>query len=134
MTSFNAESEITVEATDVRVTEDTLSVDLEDGRTISVPLIWYPRLANGSPEEWKNFEIGAFGIHWPDLDEDISIRGLLLGQKSGESPASLKWWLEQRAKGRKVTFEDYMREKRKLKPATKPSRAKLRRTRRVGAK
>jgi len=90
-----------VEATHVVVRDDMLSVNLEDGRTISVPLGWYPRLLHGTARERSNFEIGAFGIHWPDLDEDISIRGLLLGQKSGESLKSIKRWLGYRARGEK---------------------------------
>ena len=68
----------------VTVTEDTLSVDLEDGRTIAVPIGWYPRLAHGTEEERANFQVSGagFGIHWPDLDEDIGVEGLLLGKKS----------------------------------------------------
>jgi len=73
------------------VTEDTLVVDLVDGRTITVPLTWYPRLAYGTPTErvrWRLIGEGE-GIHWPDLDEDISIEGLLAGRRSGETQASL---------------------------------------------
>ena len=82
----------------VTVTDDTLSVDLEDGRTISVPIGWYPRLAHGIPAERANFQISGagYGIHWPDLDEDIGIEGLLLGKKSAESPSSLERWLQRR--------------------------------------
>lgn len=82
----------------VAVTEDTLTVDLEDGRTLSVPIGWYPRLAYGTPEERNRFEIGGggYGIHWPDLDEDIGVEGLLLGKQSMESPASLEAWLRSR--------------------------------------
>ena len=85
-------------AVKVIVTDDTLTVDLEDGRTISVPIGWFPRLAHGSPEERANFQISGAGrgIHWPDLDEDIGIEGLLLGKKSTESPSSFKKWLERR--------------------------------------
>ncbi|HEX6385007.1 MAG TPA: DUF2442 domain-containing protein [Anaerolineae bacterium] len=85
-------------AVNVVVTDDTLTVDLEDGRTISVPIGWFPRLAHGSPQERANFQISGagHGIHWPDLDEDIGIEGLLLGKKSTESPSSFKKWLEQR--------------------------------------
>lgn len=85
-------------AVNVVVTDDTLTVDLEDGRTISVPIGWFPRLAYGTPEERANFQISGAGrgIHWPDLDEDIGIEGLLLGKKSTESPSSLKKWLEKR--------------------------------------
>jgi len=84
--------------TAVAVTDDTLSVDLEDGRTIAVPIGWYPRLAHGTPEERENFQISGagYGIHWPDLDEDLGVEGLILGQKSSESPTSFAKWLEQR--------------------------------------
>jgi hypothetical protein len=82
----------------VTVTEDTLSVDLEDGRTISVPIGWYPRLAHGTPVERLHFQISGagYGIHWPDLDEDIGVEGLLLGKRSTESPTSFERWLQQR--------------------------------------
>lgn len=82
----------------VTVTDDTLSVDLEDGRTISVPIGWYPRLARGTPSERANFQISGagYGIYWPDLDEDIGIEGLLLGKRSTESPGSFERWLQQR--------------------------------------
>jgi hypothetical protein len=85
-------------AVNVVVTDDTLTVDLEDGRTISVPIGWFPRLAYGSPDERTNFQISGAGrgIHWPELDEDIGIEGLLLGKKSTESASSFKNWLEQR--------------------------------------
>jgi hypothetical protein len=66
---------------DVHFTEDTLSVDLVDGRTISVPLAWYPRLLHASADQRNNWELcgGGFGIHWPDIDEDLSTEGLLRG-------------------------------------------------------
>jgi len=82
----------------VFVTEDTLSVDLSDGRTISVPLAWYPRLLHGSVDErndWRLIGDGQ-GIHWSSLDEDISIKNLILGQASGESQRSFQKWLEGR--------------------------------------
>jgi hypothetical protein len=87
----------------VAVTEDTLTVDLVDGRTISVPLGWYPRLLHGAPEERNRWRLigGGEGIHWPDLDEDISVENLLAGKPSGESQRSLKRWLEERTPGRK---------------------------------
>jgi hypothetical protein len=83
---------------DVTVTDDTLSVDMEDGRTISVPIGWYPRLAHGTPAERANFQISGagYGIYWPDLDEDIGVEGLLLGKKSAESPGSFRQWLQRR--------------------------------------
>ena len=82
----------------VMVTDDTLSVDLEDGRTLSIPIGWYPRLAYGTPAERANFQISGagYGIHWPDLDEDIGVEGLVLGKKSTESPASFERWLQRR--------------------------------------
>jgi hypothetical protein len=82
----------------VIVTEDTLSVDLSDGRTISVPLAWYPRLLHGSVDERNNWRLigGGQGIHWFSLDEDISIKNLILGQASSESQKSFQKWLEGR--------------------------------------
>jgi hypothetical protein len=85
-------------AMDVHVTDEALSVDLSDGRTITVPLVWYPRLLNGTPAERGNWRLigRGEGIHWPDLDEDISVKGLIAGKPSGESQRSLKRWLTQR--------------------------------------
>ena len=82
----------------VTVTDDTLSVDLEDGRTIAVPIGWYPRLAYGTSVERANFQISGagYGIYWPELDEDIGVEGLLLGKKSTESSASFERWLRRR--------------------------------------
>jgi hypothetical protein len=82
----------------VSVSEDSLIVDLMDGRTIIAPLVWYPRLWHGTPEERNNFEIIGDGsiIHWPDLDEDLSVAGLLAGRRSGESQQSLTRWLQER--------------------------------------
>ena len=80
------------------VTEDTLSVDLSDGRTISVPTAWYPRLLHATFDEQKNWRLigKGHGIHWEEIDEDISVEGLLAGKASGESQASLKKWMESR--------------------------------------
>lgn len=85
-------------ARDVRCTSDAIEVDLLDGRTIIAPLAWYPRLAHAAPEERGHWELaaGGRGIHWPDLDEDISVEGLLEGRPSGESQASLERWLKDR--------------------------------------
>jgi hypothetical protein len=85
--------------TTVAVSDDSLKVDLEDGRTITVPIGWYPRLAYARPEERATWQISGagYGIHWPDLDEDIGVEGLLLGQKSSESPQSFARWLQKRA-------------------------------------
>jgi hypothetical protein len=79
------------------VSADALIIELMDGRIVSVPLLWYPRLYHGTPKERKHFELGLEGIHWPELDEDISIEGMLLGEKSGESPRSFQRWLDERA-------------------------------------
>lgn len=93
MTSSSLATE-TAEAKHVRVQSGTLVVELRDGRTVSVPVHWYPRLAEGRPAERRNWELigPGTGIHWPDLDEDISVEGLLLGLRSGESAASLRRW------------------------------------------
>lgn len=84
------------EPVDVRTTEEELSVDLADGRSITVPLGWFPRLRHATPRERGKFELGRNGVHWPDLDEDIPVAGLLNGEKSGESLRSIKRWLDQR--------------------------------------
>ena len=80
------------------LTEETLTVELSDGRIISVPLSWYPRLVHATPEERNNWRLIGHGegIHWPDLDEDISTENLIFGKPSGESQSSLKRWIEQR--------------------------------------
>ena len=82
----------------VTVSVDTLCVDLSDGRSISVPLAWYPRLLRASAAERKRWRLigRGSGIHWEDLDEDISIEGLLVGKPSGESQASFSNWLGNR--------------------------------------
>ena len=82
----------------VRVTGDTLHVDLSDGRTISVPVAWYPRLAHASADERREWRLIAQGrgIHWESIDEDISVEGLLAGRPSGESQLSFKRWLSSR--------------------------------------
>ena len=85
-------------AESVAVTEDTLTVHLSDGRTLSVPLAWYPRLVHGSAKERNRWRLigGGEGIHWPDLDEDISVENLFSGNPSGESQESFKQWLADR--------------------------------------
>ncbi len=72
---------------DVEVTDDILSVSLMDGRTISVPLVWYPRLLNALPRQRQNWQVagGGYGIHWPDVDEDLSTEGLLRGAPAPRS-------------------------------------------------
>ena len=87
-------------ALNVALTEESLTVDLVDGRTIIVPLGLYPRLWYGTAEERSHFEIFGDGtyIHWPDLDEDISVENLILGKSSSESQKSFKKWLEKRGK------------------------------------
>lgn len=85
---------------DVRVTDDTLTVDLEDGRSISAPIAWYPRLQHGSAAErhtWSTSAVGQ-GIHWPLLDEDLSVEGILAGRRSAEGAPSFERWLQARSK------------------------------------
>ncbi len=86
----------------VMVAEDSLSVDLTDGCTITVPLAWYPRLLSGTSRERRNWRLigDGEGIHWPDLDEDLSIANLLRENPSGESQASFKRWIELRKSGK----------------------------------
>ena len=98
--SFSAVEWPTAMATGVAVSEDTLTVELADGRTIAVPLAWYPRLAHATADErgsWRLIANGR-GIHWPAIDEDISVANLLAGQPSAESQSSLEKWLTGRSK------------------------------------
>jgi hypothetical protein len=87
-------------ARSVRFSEDSIIVDLDDGRTISAPLAWYPRLMHGSASEREQHKLigEGEGIHWPGLDEDISVEGLLAGRRSAESDASLGRWLAHRTR------------------------------------
>jgi hypothetical protein len=87
-----------IRAQAVNIDDDSLTVDLYDGRSLCVPLAWYPRLGHATAAERRNWLwIGdREGIHWPDLDEDISIQNLVLGQPSGESQESFRRWLETR--------------------------------------
>ena len=88
-----------IRAHSVEIDQETLKVDLVDGRSVSVPLAWYPRLMHGTHEQRSNWRlIGAGeGLHWPDLDEDISVENLLSGKPSGESQHSFKQWLAERS-------------------------------------
>lgn len=88
-------------AVDVKVAEDSLTVELSDGRSVSAPLAWFPRLLHANMKERKHWRLigNGHGIHWTDLDEDISVEGLLAGQPSGESRASFGKWLRGRATG-----------------------------------
>lgn len=91
-------------------TETTLTAELADGRAISVPLDWYPRLAYGTLEERNNVELYGDGtIHWPDLDEDIRVESLLAGRRSRESEASLARWLAAKRAGRGLTLSELRR-------------------------
>ena len=86
----------------VEVADDSLKFELVDGRTVSVPIAWYPRLLHANAKQRNNWRLigGGEGIHWPDLDEDISVENLLAGKPSGESQRSLKRWLEEHTKRR----------------------------------
>lgn len=85
-------------AESVQFSDDSMIVGLDDGRSISVPLAWYPRLLHGSAKERGHFELigEGEGIHWPELDEDISVEGLLAGKRSTETDTSLSQWLQKR--------------------------------------
>src|SRR4051794_29138190 len=97
--AFSAVDSRAPRAIAVAIGEDTLSVDLSDARTIAVPLAWYPRLLHAKAKERKNWRLvaGGDGIHWPDLDEDISVEALLAGRASGEGQTSLRKWLAGRS-------------------------------------
>ena len=101
----------------VRVTDDALIVELRDGRAVSVPLHWYPRLAEGTAAERRRWELigPGLGIHWPALDEDISVDGLLRGLPSGESPASLDRWRASRLRPANMALQPTSRVRRKAK-------------------
>ena len=88
-------------AESVRFSEDSLTVRLDDGRSLSVPLTWYPRLLHWTPAERETYELTGEGegVHWPQLDEDISVEGLLAGRRSAESASSLTRWIERRRAG-----------------------------------
>ena len=107
MTTSTIEIQIP-KAEDVSVSQDALRVKLSDGRAISVPLAWYPRLVHATPEERNNWQLigDGQGIHWPDLDEDISVEGMIAGRPSGESQRSFKRWLASRQDGRSVALSD----------------------------
>ena len=85
-------------AVDVRIERSELIIDLADGRILSVPLNWYPRLSHASRKEWDNWQMlgDGYAIEWPDLDEHIGIEGLLAGRRSGESERSFQQWLQTR--------------------------------------
>ena len=97
MSTFITKNETAV-AKNVKVSKDTLAVDIDDGRTISVPLSWFPRLLHGSLHERSNWRLigRGEGIHWPDLDEDLSIAGLLEGMPSTEIQELFQKWLKER--------------------------------------
>lgn len=101
-------------ATAIIVTEDTLTAELSDGRSISVPLVWYPRLVYATMTERNNWQLRPDGqhIHWPDLDEDISVEGMLAGWPSQESPQSLRQWLAAKKEGRGLTLPDLAAQER----------------------
>ena len=85
-------------AESVRFSDDAMTVSLDDGRALTVPLAWYPRLLHGTKSEREKYQLigDGEGIHWPDLDEDISVEGLLAGKRSAESDTSLSRWLAKR--------------------------------------
>lgn len=96
---MNTLTEISISpAVDVSVTDEFLTVELADGRKISVPTAWYPRLAHGTPAERRKWTLSysGEGLHWEVLDEDISIRGLIAGRPSNENPAMIKKWMNTR--------------------------------------
>ena len=100
MTFLTVDPQALPKAQRVTVSDDALTVDLADGRTIAVPLAWYPRLLHGSEAERQHWRLigGQEGIHWPDLDEDISVENLLFGKPSAERQKSFQRWLVEHIK------------------------------------
>jgi len=96
--SYSAIDSQPAQAAEVEIDHDSLLVRLTDGRTIAVPVSWYPRLAHATPDERSNWRLigRGIGIHWPLLDEDISVENLLTGKPSGKTQKSLKQWLSNR--------------------------------------
>ena len=86
-------------AANARLNDDTLTIELVDGRVLSVPIAWYPRLSHGTATERNNWRLigSGHGIHWPELDEDINVENLLAGRPSGASQTSFKKWLNSRS-------------------------------------
>lgn len=113
MISLQDQLEQTVSATSVRVTDETIAIELEDGRTVTVPTAWFPRLLHATAKERAHYEIDVAGVSWPDVEADFSIKGILLGRKSGESPECFKYWLDNRRRGRRVTVEQWLGLKRR---------------------
>lgn len=113
-------------ATDVKVTPEALAVQLHDGRSVSIPLEWYPRLAEGTPAERRRWELigPGIGIHWPDLDEDISVEALLLGLGSNEGASSLQRWRASRRRPANKALQpsSRARKKAKSKPRSRAAR------------
>lgn len=96
-----------IEPVAVRCDAVMLHVELADGRSIGVPLHWFPRLKHGTDAERANVELSAGGLHWPELNEDISVESILQGERSGESPKSLERWLRLRAEGKRETIPTF---------------------------
>lgn len=129
-------------AKSVRFNADRLEIELADGRIVSAPLSWYPRLEQGTPNERQNNQfIGdGLGIHWPELDEDISVEGILAGRPSMETKKSFQHWLKRRnaaaqALGRTLNSLNSVRNNLQLQTIIlKPRRAPKRRAARVRRK
>lgn len=98
MSTIVADHEVFAQS--ISFSEDSMTVLLDDGRAISVPLAWYPRLLAATPEERARFELigDGEGVHWPDLDEDINVEGIVAGRRSMESAVSLARWIARRRK------------------------------------
>ena len=101
MSSFAQAEGADIRVLTVAVSEDELTVGLMDGRTITVPLAWYPRLAAGTPEQRTHWELAGagYGIHWPDLDEDLSTEGLLAGARAPRGSAAWRSPMQSLATG-----------------------------------
>lgn len=118
--STSVTEQVALTAMAVKVTDDSLTVDLSDGRTITVPIGWYPRLAHATPAERDNYVLIATGggIHWPAVEEDISVDSIINGRPSMESAQSLRRWLTSRS----ATSQERTVQRPSLAESKKPSR------------
>ena len=105
--STSMKTEVVPEPVAARVSDDRITIDLADGRSVSVPLQWFPRLLHGTPAERAKYELLPGGVYWPELNADVSVAGVLNSEKSGESSRSFRRWLEYRPRGEKEPIPEF---------------------------
>jgi hypothetical protein len=105
--STSTKTEVLPEPIAARVSDDRITIDLADGRSVGVPVQWFPRLLHGTPAERANYELLPGGVYWPELNADVSVAAVLNGEKSGESSRSLCRWLDYRSRGEKEPIPEF---------------------------